>query len=157
MINFPQTLIFDSNEILIARKFAESKKEKLNSFEGTFRGELAEICLAKELEKKYMVFSNEEEKTNEYEWDLKIFYFKEEIKEIFVDVKTSAAKTITFSNFSIKHERFKQILFPCYEFKSNKVELIGVLLAEKILPLLKNSKYGGYYIWNDDIRKNSIQ
>lgn len=149
MINFPKKLTYSKDDIERAKLFADSKKHFMNSYEGTIRGELAEIALFRELSKKYDVIENIEEKTHQYSWDLKV-------DGIFVDVKTSAGKTITVSQYTVKKD-ISKFLFPCYFFNKTYFKLIGILDGQLVKKLIRNSNFGGFFIWNKDIEKKSIQ
>lgn len=144
-ILFPKILIVGDSDILVARKHADRLGYKLNSYEGTFQGELGEIILTRELKKTYNVIENNEEETRQYKWDLKI-------DGKYIDVKTTKAKTITITDI------IEDCLYPCYLFKKTNFELLGVLNGIIIKKIVKKSKFNnGYYLWNSDVIKNSIQ
>lgn len=149
MINFPKSLKFSEADIKKARAHADRKRMNMNSYEGAFRGELAEIVLARELEKNHKVVENDEDKTRQYEWDLKV-------DETYVDVKTSAGKTITVGYLTLEHDT-KNYLFPCYAYKDTHFDLLGVLSGAQIKELIQDSNYGGFFIWNKTVVEHSIQ
>jgi hypothetical protein len=149
MITFPNELVFNDNEIKFAREWADKMRHKLNSYEGTFRGELAELSLLRYLKKSgHSVLANNENKTKQYEWDLMV-------DGTMVDVKTTTGKYITVGTHTLKCN-IDEILFPCYRFLSNKFQLIGTIDGKQLQRLVQLSKiYYGYYISVAAVKKHS--
>lgn len=135
-------------EIKLAKAFADVMHVKLNSYDGTYRGELSELCLARMMGETHNVEHNDEKKTKVYDWDLKI-------DGHLVDVKTATSGYFTISSYILNNAR-KEILYPCYKALVKKFTLVGVLDGKQIHKLAKNSKfYSGYYVSSEDVRKFS--
>lgn len=147
MINFPKTLIPTKDEMDSARKFADEMNGKLNSYEGTYRGELSELCLGRMMGESHKIEHNDEKKTKEYFWDLKI-------DGQLVDIKTSTGGYFTVSDY-ILNNAMKNILYPCYRASTKRFTLIGVLDGQQIQKLASPSKfYNGYFVSTNDIKLN---
>ena len=133
MIIFPKTLTFNQDEKDLARAFADKHRAKMNSYEGTYRGELAELCLVRLLSHIHDVVENDEDKTHQYEWDMKI-------DGKFVDIKTTTGSYITISNYTLG-KKIDHIIYPCYKYGLDKMTLIGVINGTQVRTHATPSKF----------------